>query len=1189
MAYTDYIDTLQKAYIAYFGRPADPAGLKYWAELADQQGNADAAIDSFSASAESKALYGDVTPKSPRADIEAMVEKVYQNVLGRASDEGGLKYWVDSYIEGKFSAAMVGYAIVDAALNNDDSASDKGLMTNKLAAAKSFTTAIDPEMDGTPAYTYAGSDDASTARTWLAKVTDDAATVPSAAVVAATLEADFPLEVEYAEIKKFTKEDDKFVGTAADEKFTATSETLSTDDRVTDVSISDNDMLEATLDSKLDSLDTTNIENININWDGYSKAELNFNGTSGVKKYTVTSEKEGYLGNAKIENIEDATLLLGKGVSGKVEIETIEDATVTATVAKELAITKADGALTVNADAATTIAIDGGDEIVLSALAATDVKIGETAVPKTAEVTFGKDANLTINAALNANTAEYTLKAAKDLTVDVATGADFESITVAGDNALTLKFNAIADLHQKEIIDGKTVEIGANLAAGVANDFSKVAADKIVIDGIADGGGATAVKLVSGANVSAKQGLINNAIFDVAKDTDSDSMSLSVKTGQTGKLDFVTGDTGDFETVNLTVAGADVKKDEADVTFAEIDAGEGKVVLTSETNDVTVTKATAKTFDASAVKADLEVTQSAAAEMTVIGGSADNTVTFKGDVVDKDSSFVGQDGDDEVTFATTTGAASAVVKGGDNTVTASSIGAGELSVIAGDGADTLVAQTGGAGAIFANLGAGKNVAKIAAVAADSSVTINSGNGDDSVDLDDSAVAGTVVLNLGDGKNSVSLDAGDNADVTVNTGSGDDTITLKAVSLASDNEATVDLNLGIGNNTVVATVDALKSSAKLSIDGMDNLVVDNDDTPTNVAAAFLNGKTVAISHSGPAFAGGDAAAIIADAKADIVKVDLKDDGGTYDFANVSVSGGFEDGFAGLGIDIEGGDKVDNITGTAQSDFIDAGKGKDVINAGAGNDQVTLKGEDTVDGGAGTDTMIIGEAGAVTVDLSKDDQLTKVGTDANATVQKGFENVTGGAGDDTITGSDAANVIDGGAGADTITGGKGDDTLDGGEGEDTFVFAATAADNGNDEITVTKSTDNVGDIFDFTAFLGGEALGGADGGALSGNEDQAVADKTVYLNKTVDVQNKDFGGADFAEVFAGSGKVINTTVGGAVKAVLIMQDNDGTGDAQIYFIDSAADGTAGDITAADVTLVGTITNVDNSTTFAAEDFA
>jgi hypothetical protein len=38
MAAADYMDQVQKLYIAYFGRPADPTGLNYWASQVNAAG-----------------------------------------------------------------------------------------------------------------------------------------------------------------------------------------------------------------------------------------------------------------------------------------------------------------------------------------------------------------------------------------------------------------------------------------------------------------------------------------------------------------------------------------------------------------------------------------------------------------------------------------------------------------------------------------------------------------------------------------------------------------------------------------------------------------------------------------------------------------------------------------------------------------------------------------------------------------------------------------------------------------------------------------------------------------------------------------------------------------------------------------------------------------------------------------------
>ena len=67
--------------------------------------------------------------------------------------------------------------ILDGAQNQDLQS-----VNDKLAAANLFTRTIDPELDGTNfRVTYAGNRDAAAARTFLASVTSDPATVPTQA------------------------------------------------------------------------------------------------------------------------------------------------------------------------------------------------------------------------------------------------------------------------------------------------------------------------------------------------------------------------------------------------------------------------------------------------------------------------------------------------------------------------------------------------------------------------------------------------------------------------------------------------------------------------------------------------------------------------------------------------------------------------------------------------------------------------------------------------------------------------------------------------------------------------------------------------------------------------------------------------------------------------------------------------
>lgn len=136
---------LQKFYIAYYGRPADPEGLAYWASVLDNKlkGNEILLGASFgnAAQAEFSAIYGAST-----GSATAFINQVYVNLFGRAVDSVGLAYWQDVYTkkvvtEGKDPAAvraeMVMY-ILDGAQG-----SDATIVANKTTAAVSFTAGLD--------------------------------------------------------------------------------------------------------------------------------------------------------------------------------------------------------------------------------------------------------------------------------------------------------------------------------------------------------------------------------------------------------------------------------------------------------------------------------------------------------------------------------------------------------------------------------------------------------------------------------------------------------------------------------------------------------------------------------------------------------------------------------------------------------------------------------------------------------------------------------------------------------------------------------------------------------------------------------------------------------------------------------------------------------------------------------------
>lgn len=80
---------LTEMYIAYFNRAPDAQGLLFWADSYAQGLPLTEIARYFFDSQESRAAY-----PNP-GDTLFFVETVYNNVLGRASDPGGLAYWVD--------------------------------------------------------------------------------------------------------------------------------------------------------------------------------------------------------------------------------------------------------------------------------------------------------------------------------------------------------------------------------------------------------------------------------------------------------------------------------------------------------------------------------------------------------------------------------------------------------------------------------------------------------------------------------------------------------------------------------------------------------------------------------------------------------------------------------------------------------------------------------------------------------------------------------------------------------------------------------------------------------------------------------------------------------------------------------------------------------------------------------------
>ncbi|WP_292935565.1 pre-peptidase C-terminal domain-containing protein [Noviherbaspirillum sp.] len=194
MAVADYYSLVQKFYVAYFGRPADANGLNNMAtqlnaagaptstlafvSAYDTNSTVRAIIDSFGNSAESAALYTGGTTD--------FVTAIYNNVLGRAPDAGGLDFWAGAINSGSLVRGKAALNIMAGAETNTEPQGliDAALVANRIAAASSFTNSIDSQDE---INAYSGNTAAAAAREMLGLVNANTSAATYQSIAANTL------------------------------------------------------------------------------------------------------------------------------------------------------------------------------------------------------------------------------------------------------------------------------------------------------------------------------------------------------------------------------------------------------------------------------------------------------------------------------------------------------------------------------------------------------------------------------------------------------------------------------------------------------------------------------------------------------------------------------------------------------------------------------------------------------------------------------------------------------------------------------------------------------------------------------------------------------------------------------------------------------------------------------------------
>ncbi|CAN7424317.1 DUF4214 domain-containing protein [Rhizobium sp. LjRoot30] len=122
--------TVQGAYVALLGRPADPEGLAYFNELTNN-GTDLSGLASLTSSEEYQSRFAGMSN-------EEIVSSIYESLLGRVPDAEGLEYWVDQLESGTLDISTIALNIQDGAQG-----ADQAVVAAKVAAADLFTGQLD--------------------------------------------------------------------------------------------------------------------------------------------------------------------------------------------------------------------------------------------------------------------------------------------------------------------------------------------------------------------------------------------------------------------------------------------------------------------------------------------------------------------------------------------------------------------------------------------------------------------------------------------------------------------------------------------------------------------------------------------------------------------------------------------------------------------------------------------------------------------------------------------------------------------------------------------------------------------------------------------------------------------------------------------------------------------------------------
>ena len=135
----DYYTQIQQFFVGFYGRPADPAGLNFWAEKVGLAGgDFSEALNSFANSEEAQDfVFTNPQTGKPYSNAE-LIDNIYQNLFNRTTDDAGREYYTGLLKRGEATLGDIVQRVIDGAINED-----RTIFDHKVEVALYFTESIE--------------------------------------------------------------------------------------------------------------------------------------------------------------------------------------------------------------------------------------------------------------------------------------------------------------------------------------------------------------------------------------------------------------------------------------------------------------------------------------------------------------------------------------------------------------------------------------------------------------------------------------------------------------------------------------------------------------------------------------------------------------------------------------------------------------------------------------------------------------------------------------------------------------------------------------------------------------------------------------------------------------------------------------------------------------------------------------